>query len=225
MKKWFLVSLLLFSLTSYLQTTCTTNKHILLRGKATSFFLIEDTFWRNANIGVEFRLFNLHSIGIDYIYFRWRYQHDSIVNGTEYNTGFNAFSRRQYLLFDYRFYPFKNFFTTKGIDPYANAFIKIGKRKIWSEDPSASVIEKGTFPIIKQNSNFSDFGIAVGLRIGSGLFGVDVNAGVVKRTSYIWHRQSYDYSTASVVEKFNETESKWVFHMRLNLYLRLFKLN
>jgi len=102
-----------------------------------------------------------------------------------------------------------------------NTFVKIGKRKIWSEDPSARVIEDAFKPIIKQNSNYSDFGLAIGVRGGADIFGFDINMGAVKRISDIWYEQGYDYSTSAIYEKFNVRESKWAFHMRLNLYVRI----
>jgi hypothetical protein len=79
-------------------------KTTTVRRKATIGFIVEDSYWRNANIGFEHRFTLRHAVGIDYVYFRGRYENDSIVNGVYYGSGFNAFWRRDYLILDYRFY-------------------------------------------------------------------------------------------------------------------------
>lgn len=211
---------LILPIKSYLQNTKDSRKEISIRGKATSFFIIEDTFWRNANIGAEFRL-NHHSVGIDYVYFRFRYENDSIVDGIEYSNGYNSFSRRDYINLDYRFYPFKNWPDKYGIDPYMNAFVKIGKRRVWSEHETARVRNPGFHPINEQRSNFADYGLALGLKMGPPEFGIDVNMGVVRRISDIWYERGYDYSMGSQYEAHNFKRMKWAFHMRLNIYLRV----
>lgn len=46
------------------------NKSLLLRGKASSFFIVEDMFFQNWNLGLEYRFAEHHSIGIDFVHFR-----------------------------------------------------------------------------------------------------------------------------------------------------------
>ncbi|NOQ75036.1 MAG: hypothetical protein GQ574_23690 [Crocinitomix sp.] len=159
-------------------------------------------------------MLNHHSIGIDYVFFRWRYENDSIVDGIEYSTGYDAFSIRQYINLDYHYYLFKNMTSKHGIDPYANAFVKMGQRKIWSEDPYTFVHYNVSNAVNTQESNFADYGFAIGIMGGPSEFGVDVNIGIVKSVRDIWYERGSDY------EAYNFTESDWLIHMRLNLYIR-----
>lgn len=200
------------------------SKYILLRGKATSFFIIEDMFWRNANIGAEFRLLDKHSIGIDYVFFRWRYENDSVVDGIEYTSGYESFSRRNYILLDYRYYPFRQLAENKGADLYLNPFVKIGERKVWSDNSTTYVGETDFYKISGHQSRFTDYGFALGLKGAfspDNRFGIDANIGFVKRFSNISYEKGYDFSTNQGIEKFDVNESKWLIHMRLNLYFRI----
>lgn len=226
MKKFLFPLCLLISLNAYVQKSTTSSKHILVRGKASSFFLVEDAFWRNANIGAEFRFLNKHSIGIDFVYFRWRYQNDSIVNDIEYSTGYNCYSLRKYLLIDYRYYPFPNIKHDYDIDIYFNPFIKIGKRSIWSEDPYTFVATSDMRQTNTMSANFDDYGFAIGFRYCFDMydrFGIDVNMGIVKRHNDIWYEKGYDYTSNSFFETHNTTSSSTNIHMRVNFFLKVFQ--
>ncbi|MBK8497686.1 MAG: hypothetical protein IPL52_02430 [Flavobacteriales bacterium] len=64
-----------------------------LRGKAITFFIIEDTYFTTANLGGEL-LYKSHSLGIDGSYFRWRFEHDDDEDVAMYET----YERRKYIL-------------------------------------------------------------------------------------------------------------------------------
>lgn len=203
---------------------------IYLRGKVSSFFIVEDLFWRNANIGAEFRLGNKHSIGVDYVFFRWRNEQDSIVDDIEYTSGPNTYRRREYINFDYRHYPCTHkTLVEKGIDPYFNLFTKIGKQKIWTQNDhtyhNSDYDQKGlTF----QRQTFYELGVAGGLRwdfTKTDRFGLDMNIGVVKRFNTTHEEKGLDWLSGTHYEITESYKySKWVLHMRMNLYLKLFKI-
>jgi hypothetical protein len=222
MKKILVLLNFIIPFNSYLQETESSNKKILLRGKVISSAFLEDAYFRNLSFGVEFRILNQHSIGFDYVHFRFRSEHDSIVNGIEYGSGPSVYSQRNYLNFDYRFYPFKERLNER-IDPYLNLFVKIGRREVWSAD-SSLLYSNGRERLYAQNSNFADYGLASGIRVDFGSndrFGLDFNVGCVRRISQIWYQKFETYNPLTIQEEFNTTNSKWVIHMRLNLYFRL----
>ena len=222
MKRLIQCLIFIIPLTSFSQDVSDSNKKILLRGKIFASPILEDAFFRNLSIGLEFRFLNQHSIGIDYVHFRFRIEQDSIVNGIEYTSGPSIYSRRNYLNVDYRFYPFRKRLNGR-FDPYVNSFVKIGKRDVWSVD-SSLVYANGTERLLAQNSNFTDYGLAVGTRLDFGVkdrFGLDANIGCVKRMSRIWYQKYETYDPLTIHEEFNTSDSKWVIHMRMNLYFRI----
>jgi hypothetical protein len=204
-----------------------TKKGVFLRGKVSAFFLIEDAFFRNANIGAEFRLLERHSFGIDYVFFRWRYEQDSLIDGMDAGGGPSSYARRDYLLVDYRFYPFKKLMEEKQIDPYINVFTKIGKVKSWSEDGAYfSTFDKQVYG---SKLHFNDFGIAGGLKVDFGLhdrFGIDVNIGAVYRRENRYEEYGYDFTlNEPFTTNLHQESFKFRPHMRLNLYFRVLSFN
>lgn len=222
--------ILLFTVSSFVlhaQENAASNKSFLLRGKASTFFIIEDIFFQNWNLGAEYRFAEHHSVGIDFVHFRWRHEEDIYVNGVETGSGPDSFSRRRYLLLDYRYYPFSQLMRKKYIDPYLNPFVKIGQRKIWSNDPSTLYWDNDLSGIRNQQADFIDYGFALGLRYDFGVndrFGVDANIGVVYRETRIQYEERFDYENSIFVERFSGNHSYWKPHMRLNFYVKLFKL-
>jgi hypothetical protein len=105
------------------------------------------------------------------------------------------------------------------LDIYLNAFVKIGKRKVWSESPLTFI--PGTY-VSDQKANYIDYGLAIGLKRGftsENRFGIDFNIGVSKRYSHIIYERSFlDNST---LEKFDTFGNQWLVHARLNLYYQL----
>jgi len=224
MSKFIFILFFLVPLNSFLQVKMDFSKNaVLLRGKVFYGGFIEDNYFRNLSIGAEFRFLPKHSVGIDFVHCRFRFETDSTAKGVEYYSGPNTYSRRNYINVDYRFYPFKQLMTAQRIDPYLNIFIKRGQRDVWTED-STILYSMGKENIQFQNSNFSDYGLAMGLRLRFGSrdrFGLDYNVGAVRRVSTIWYEKGKTYSPTVPYEKFNVQEYRWALHMRLNLYFKI----
>jgi hypothetical protein len=227
MKKRSVLSLLILicSLNLNAQKDTTFKRNIQLRGKISSFFIVEDIFFRNANIGLEYRFAQKHSIGIDYVFFRFRYENDSVVNGIEYGGGYSSYSRRDYLIVDYRYYPFQTINSKKGFDIYFNPFIKVGKRKIWDDTPAAYITEHNFEGIYNQQANFIDQGFAIGYKSSNlgkkNRWFFDMNIGVVYRSSYIKYEDGYDYMTNLPYTHANYTSTSWQPHMRINFCYKI----
>lgn len=203
------------------------SKYVLLRGKATVCGVIEDLYFQNWNLGAEYRFAKHHSFGIDYVHFRWRYEYDIYVDGEETGSGPDSFSRRRYLLADYRYYPSSDLMRTDGVEPYFNLFAKMGRRKIWTNDPDTFYSDNDVKAIRNQRADFTDYGFALGLRIDFGVndrFGLDANVGLVYRDTRILYEEQYDYDNAVFVERFAGNHNYWKPHMRLNLYVKLFNI-
>lgn len=203
------------------------NKSIFLRGKASTFVIIEDIFFQNWNLGAEYRFSEHHSVGIDYVHFRWRSEDDIYIDGMETGSGPDSYSRRRYLLLDYRYYPFSHFMQKHRIDPYLNPFVKMGRRKIWTNDPNTFYWDNDISAIRNQRADFTDYGFALGLRFDFGendRIGLDANIGAIYRETRILYEEQYDYTNDLFIERFSGRHYQWKMHMRLNIYVRLFKL-
>lgn len=203
------------------------NKGLLLRGKASTMFIIEDIFFNNWNIGAEYRFAQRHSIGIDYVHFRWRFEQDIYENGMDTGSGPDAFSRRRYLLLDYRYYPFRNMMYNYFFETYINPFVKMGRRKIWSNDPETFYWGNDYSAVRNMRADFTDYGFALGVRYDFGdedRVGLDANIGAVYREERILYKEQYDGDISDFVESYSGKNYSWKLHMRLNIYVRLFRI-
>ena len=229
MHKCFIVISVLFCTTILFgQSNEVSSKALLIRGKA-SLFGHEDLYFHNWNLGVEYRFAKRHSIGIDFVHSRWRYEYDIYIDEIEQTYGPDSFSRRRYALLDYRYYPFKNV-QLKGtkIDLYANPFVKLGERKIWTNDPGTFYSGDQIFGIRNHRSDFADYGVAFGFQVDFGeqdRFGFDTNIGAVYRKSEIRYEEKFDYKNDVFVERFSGASEAWKPHMRMNLYFRILKMD
>ena len=181
---------------------------IILRGKVIGGGILEDLTHFNITSGLEFRFLKYHSIGIDYVYLRQRFEEESYdsVSQDYIDNGFSNYSLREYFLVDYRFYI--NLFPKKNIFPYISLFTKVGEIKNWYHNKSIL----GRTGDYNYRAVFNDYGVALGTHIGispNGRVGLDVNIGAVKRET------SVAYGTYP--------SKTWAIHMRLNLYFNLFK--
>lgn len=197
------------------------DRYLALRGKAFAFVIIEDIYFQNLTGGVEFRFSKRHSVGLDWVHFRWRYENDYYLDGYDQGYGPDAFRRRRYLLVDYRFYPFlssSNFLPQK-MDFYINPLVKLGRRKIWSETGSSTTDEFSDV-VYTDRSDFTDYGLALGTKIyfsSKRKLGLDVSMGAIYRVGYIFEQTGYlnDQKSGFIVQ--NSPYRIWQFHMRLNL--------
>jgi hypothetical protein len=197
----------------------------LLRGKASTFVIIEDIYFQNWNLGGEYRFAQHHSVGIDYVHFRWRHEEDIYIDGMETGSGPDTYSRRRYILLDYRYYPFSHLMQKHRIDPYLNPFIKMGRRKIWTNDPNTLYWDNDISAIRNQRADYTDYGFALGLRFDFGendRVGLDANIGAIYRETKIHYEEQYDYNNDIFIERFSGKHYDWKPHMRLNIYVRLF---
>jgi hypothetical protein len=48
----------------------------VVRGKAMTFFVIEDAYFMTANVGLGIIINKRHTFGVDVNYFRWRYENE-----------------------------------------------------------------------------------------------------------------------------------------------------
>ncbi|MCC7454472.1 MAG: hypothetical protein IT222_09925 [Crocinitomix sp.] len=155
--------------------------------------------------GSELRFFNRHSIGVDWVYFRNAYEQESLSAAGYYeNNGTFEYKERSYFLFDYRYY-FLNYDPLAM--PYINILTKVGHQHQWFYDGTGS---KFDVPY-DFGAEFNEYGIAVGTHIG-GRFGVDMSAGIMRQF------QKVKYGKPNIYEP------KWKIHMRINLYLNVFKI-
>lgn len=113
------------------------------------------------------------------------------------------------------------------IEPYLNPFVKMGRRTIWTNDPNTLYWDNDESGIRNQRADFTDYGCALGLRFDFGeedRVGLDANFGAVYRETNILYEEHYDYDNNIFVERFNEKRVDWKPHMRLNIYVKLFKM-
>lgn len=180
-----------------------------IRGKAIGWVVSpEDDFAMTATIGNEF-LFNRHSIGVDFTYFRFRHQTDDEVDLPL----FDLFERKRYLLFDYKFRFAK--FDWGGL--YFNAYERIGLYDDWYEGLNIDSI--GYDPSFLQSTTegtFHEPGFGMGAKFYWGGFGIDISANYGHRFS----RNNYVNAMSETVTEIenNVERDRNVFYMRLNLF-------
>lgn len=190
----------------------------IVRGKAIGFQILEDVLHLNFTGGLEFRFLNYHSIGVDWVYFRNRFENESYdsLKMEYYDNGFNDFDLRQYALIDYRFYLNFNEECPSIILPYITLFSKIGERHRWHQYRKIfSRYEPYNF-----FSSFKEYGIAGGVHIGFGgdsRGGLDINIGLIKAFSKL------NYGDTEWQYGSNFKPERWKPHMRINFYYNLFK--
>jgi hypothetical protein len=227
LRSGFIILALFFSFKLQAQETVENNKSISLRGKAFTTAIIEDIYFQNLNTGVEWRFAEKHSVGFDFVHFRWRFEDDIYLDGEEKGYGPDSFSRRRYLLIDYRYYPFRVLIKEKHIDPYLNPFVKVGERKIWTNDASTFFSEHDIPRVKSHRADFIDYGAALGFRYKfkeDGRVGIDVNIGAVYRETRVRYEQRYDSSIDTFSDHYFRKYHNWHPHMRLNIFVKICKL-
>ena len=193
------------------------NFAIIIRGKIIGMQFLEDVLHSNTTAGLEFRFKNYHSIGVDYVYMRHRYEEESYdtLKNEYFDNGFSDFDLREYMLIDYRFYFNFRPKAKSTFLPYISLFTKIGENKKWYQYKKIFSRESPYNFMTK----FRDYGIGIGAHLGflpEGRGGADINIGLVRRFSTL----NYDHSQSPLLFK----TTSWHPHMRLNLYFNLFKI-
>ena len=194
---------------------------LLLRGKAyTGLTMLEDLYVKNLTIGAEYRLTKHHSIGVDYIWIRLREERDVYTATGDSSAGDFMYDRNKCFQFDYRFYFEIPGWQKNGIHPYLNAFVRSGNNVQYAVDK----FPFDSLDVIYGKATFTGIGFAPGIHIDfkpDGPFGLDINAGVMKRFESR-STQLYNGAGPTIVTK-DVKGGKLVFVLRLNLYLYLFR--
>ncbi len=168
----------------------------------------ENQFGKIWTLGAEFRFFNHHSIGADWVSFHNEYQHESLSAAGYYeNDGTFNVKERTYLLIDYRYYITR---LLSPIMPYFNVLTKIGHHNEWYDDGQSS----GKNIPYKYSAEFNEYGLAVGSHFGfnNTRMGFDVSLGAIRSYRSVKYGNPY-------VQHYD-----WKFHMRVNFYFNLFKI-
>ncbi len=184
-----------------------------LRGKVASFFIIEDVYFLTYSIGTEFS-FNKHSLGVDYTWFRWRYEEDNSDDVGMYS----QYELRTYFLADYK-YTFWEF-PKHEFDLYVNVYDKIGDYKMWYNKYAEYDFGNRdmTFLESKSKGTFNEPGLGIGVRKYAEQtgFGVDCSMNVGLR---MMNNDEETYLSATETDfKENVKSERTLFYMRLNCF-------
>lgn len=189
---------------------------IALRGKFATFFIIEDAFFLTYTLGTEF-IYNRHSLGLDYTWFRWRYERDDTRSEEPM---YNEYELRKYWLLDYKYAFLK--FTDRDMNLYINAYDKIGKYSMWYHKEDYPFGTKDmTFLESKINGTFNEPALGLGWNIMNEGFGIDCSANVGYRMSND-NLRTHISATEKDFRDGVKTE-KVVFYIRVNLFFNLMK--
>ena len=189
---------------------------IALRGKLFGFFVIEDSYFSTATLGVEFLMKGRHSLGVDFTYFGWQYEDDD----NEENPLYSNYERRTYLYLDYKY----KFLAYRNFDFYFNLYDKIGTYHTWNE----GIAEGYTFwekPFLnnKEDGTFNQVGAGIGFKkyADGGRFYVDLSANIGRLFSNN-DVVKYNDSLQVIDTQYHVKTDRNIFYMRLNLGCKLF---
>lgn len=183
------------------------------RGKVATFFIIEDVFFLTYSLGTEFS-YNKHSLGLDYTWFRWRYEEDNSDDVGMYS----QYELRTYLHADYKYtyweYPRLEF------DLYLNVYDKIGEYKMWYDKYSEYDFGSRdmTFLESKAKGTFNEPGLGIGIRKYAEQtgFGFDCSMNVGYR---MMNNDEQTYINAFETDfRDNVKTEKFLFYMRMNCF-------
>lgn len=202
--------------------TCMTdfNSKFMLRGKALVGFFLEDWYFLTATGGVEYELTPKQSLGVDYIYYRDRFERDlyDTIAKEELGHGFSQYRIRSTLLVDHRYYFHSSKNCKTQLRLYISSYIRFTRFKVRNQE--GYLLEPGD--IISKKARYFDPGFAFGIRsVGrhQKRFGIDFNVGITRR-SQVENWTKYKSSEVNeVVNDFRRT--RVLASTRLNLYFYL----
>lgn len=191
----------------------------LIRGKALGFVIIEDAFVFNFTAGIEYRFAKYHSIGVDYHFFRNRWEHEVYLDSTYTNYNeYNGYNPRHSAVVDYRFYfPF-SISRARSVRPYLQAYGRFGNARIYYE--ATYPIDSGS--VVHQTETFYDVGVTVGLHFGffpKGKAGLDICAGTYRRSKL--QNEEYYNPGGDNWMKYDQPLVEWLPIIRVNLFYYL----
>ena len=187
---------------------------IALRGKVAGFVIIEDNYFSTATIGAELLFKGRHSLGIDYTYFGWQYEHDNTEDEALYET----YERRSYMYVDYKC----RLFSYKIFDIYFNMFDKYGTYHMWQEGVTAGYNNwEKPWLADKTDGTFNQVGAGLGAKVYlSDRFYIDVSANGGKLFS---DNNAITHDSLGVAtQQFHLKSEKNIFYIRVNLGYKLF---
>ncbi len=184
---------------------------ISIRGKALSFFIFEDIYFRTGTIGTEIIYKNRHSLGIDISYWRWRFQKDDPDPLELYD----QFKKRTFLYIDYKLklldYDYNKY--------YLNVYSKVGKYSMWYkkyENDSSTI--NTDFINSTTKGNFYELGIGIGIKhyiSNDKRFGVDISINGASRND---NNNEIIYDTGIYQINNNVKKQYYVSYLKLNFF-------
>jgi hypothetical protein len=186
---------------------------ISVRGKAASFFIIEDTYFMTFTLGTEL-MYKKHSLGIDGSWFRWRYERDNSEDVGMYS----QYELRSWLHLDYK-YTFIAFDPAM-IDFYINAYDKIGNYQMWYdryEDYDFGTRDM-TYLQSTAKGKFNEPGLGLGIRkyADRSRFGLDCSTNVGYR--FTDNNERTFISATETAFRDHVKGQNFVFYMRLSCF-------
>ena len=190
------------------------NFSLIVRGKVAGFVIIEDNYFSTATIGTELLFKGRHSLGIDYTYFGWQYEHDNTEDKALYET----YERRSYMYVDYKC----RLFSYKIFDFYFNMYDKYGTYHMWQEGVTDgyNTWEK-PWLADKTDGTFNQVGAGLGVKLYlSDRFYIDGSANGGKLFS---DNNTINNDSLGIVNKqYHVKSDKNIFYIRINLGYKLF---
>lgn len=184
-----------------------------VRGKVASFFIIEDVYFVTYTLGTEFA-YKRHSLGLDYTWFRWRYESDNNDDVGMYS----QYELRTYLHADYK-YTFLEFQRAE-VDIYFNAYDKIGNYSMWYDKYTDYDFGTRDMSFLQSTAKgtFNEPGAGFGIRkyAEKSGFGIDISANAGYRMT---NNDEINYEGAGVISYRNDVkEDRYLFYMRINCF-------
>lgn len=183
-----------------------------IRAKFATFFIIEDVYFLTYTLGTEFG-YNKHSLGLDYTWFRWRYETDNSNDVGMYS----QYELRTYLHVDYK-YTFVEF-DRADVNLYFNSYCKIGNYSMWYD--KYNDYDFGTRDMTFLESKTKGIFREPGLGLGFRKYATDAKFGLDCSTNLGYQFTNYNekkYISATETDfRDGVRNQKFVFDMRINL--------
>lgn len=186
---------------------------IAARGKVASFFIIEDVYFLTYSIGTELA-YKRHSLGVDYSWFRWRYEEDDNEDVGMYS----QYELRKYFHVDYKL-TFLSF-SRPEMDVYFNLYDKIGEYTMWYDKYEDYDFGTRTMTFLQSTAKgtFNEPGIGFGFRKYAEKtgFGFDCSVNYGYRMSDT-NEKNYITTTQTNFREHVKVDRD-VFYMRMNCF-------
>lgn len=194
----------------------------LLRGKLAGFVIIEDIWVLNFTAGAEYRFAKYHALGVEYYFFRWRYEQEQYNNPNDpsYYEEYSSWNPRHSMLIDYRFYLPFSILRKSHMQPYLQAYYRFGNARVYHHEK----YQLDSSDIITQREKFYDIGFTAGIHWGflpKGRMGIDINAGAYLRNKT--EDIEYYNPPGDHMYVYGVKSEKWMPIFRVNFFYYLWK--